>query len=67
MKIFYKCDPKKNKLCTRKTGRGFGRCQEQCFATALPEYAVRDRQGRPIVLFTSEGQEENRLVVHAGL
>ena len=64
MKIFYKCDPKKNKMCARKTGRGFGGCQEQCFATSLPEYAVRDRLGRPIVLFTSEGQEENRLVVH---
>ena len=64
MKIFYKCDPKKNKMCTRRTGRGFAMCQRECFATSIVEYAMRDKPGRPIVCFTTEGQEENKLVIH---
>lgn len=64
MKIFYKCDPSKNKMCTRRTGRGFAMCQRECFATSIIEYAMRDKLGRPIVCFTTEGQEENKLVIH---
>ena len=64
MKIFYKCDPKKNKMCTRRTGRGFAMCQRECFATSIVEYAMRDKLGRPIVYYTTEGQEENKLVIH---
>lgn len=64
MKIFYKCDPKKNKMCTKRIGRGFGMCQRECFATSIVEYSMRDKLGRPIVYFTTEGQEENKLVIH---
>lgn len=39
-------------------------CQRECFATSIVEYAMRDKLGRPIVCFTTEGQEENKLVIH---
>ena len=66
MKIFYRCDPKKNKQCSgpmmRKQGRGL--CQRKCFSTSAKEYAVRDKYGRPIIDFASDEKDDGTVVVH---
>ena len=50
MKIIYYCDPEKNKECRKNNchydmNNGFGRCK----MTIHEEYAVRDRDGKPVV------------------
>lgn len=66
MKIFYRCDPKKNKQCSgpmkRKQGRGL--CQRECFSTSIKEYAVRDKYGLPIIDFASDEKDDGTVVVH---
>lgn len=66
MKIFYRCDPKKNKMCsgpgTKKQGRGL--CQNECFSTSVKEYAVRDKYGRPIIDFASDEKDDGAVVLH---
>ena len=60
---FYRCDPEKNTECKKRgcaliKGRkkaGSFRCE----ATANPEYAVLNEEGRPIVAFTVMRGEDN--------
>lgn len=56
--IFYKCDPGKNKMCKKRY------CQNPCKQTTFREFAVRDKLGRPIVIFTNEGIPQGCIVEH---
>lgn len=47
----YLCDPDKNTSC-RKTA-----CQEECFYTTYPKYAVLDTEGNPIVTYDPEKEK----------
>lgn len=54
-KIFYRCDPKKNKEC-RKNGCYLYR--GKCKATSKIECAVRDANGDPIEAFRVRGKND---------
>lgn len=43
-KVFYKCDFEKNLECSKTE------CQIYCKATLEEEFAVRDEEGKPIIL-----------------
>lgn len=39
-------------------------CQNPCKQTTFREFAVRDKLGRPIVMFTNEGIPQGGIVEH---
>lgn len=43
-KVIYKCDFEKNLECSKTS------CQTYCKATLEEEYAVRDEEGKPIIM-----------------
>ena len=45
MILLYKCDPKKNKNCSKRS------CQIHCRSTQYSEYAELDGNGRPIISY----------------
>ena len=50
MKIWYICDPEKNKECRKRNCRWNELVIGKCKMTSNPEYAVRDKAtGEPIV------------------
>ena len=56
MKILYKCDPKKNTPCKKKSCTIFNVCS----CTANPEYAELDENGDPIVAYARiEGEDKD--------
>ena len=52
MKVLYMCDPDKNKEC-RKTMcfRRKPALNNPCRGTKNPDYAVKDKQGNPIIIY----------------
>ena len=54
-KIFYRCDPEKNRECRK---RGCYTRGGQCRATSKTECAVRDANGNPIEEFRVRGNAD---------
>ena len=51
MILLYKCDPRKNKNCSKRS------CQIHCRSTQYSEYAELDGNGKPIISYLrQEGQ-----------
>ena len=53
-KTFYRCDPEKNKECSKRgcaLVKQRGRKAGECSATSKAECAVLNEQGRPVVAY----------------
>ena len=59
MILLYKCDPRKNKTCSKRS------CQIHCRSTQYSEYAELDGNGKPIISYLrQEGQAPEIDIFH---